>query len=246
MPPTPRAARPRLPAPLPPRAARSSTRAAASRRRARADPRRGSAPRARRAGRSPHPEARPTTRSARSTSGRMASCTRPCRTACSNHAATAGCATTAGCEISHERNSLRRSCCAARSAGRSRSDRPPTRSYSARGSIPQALSAASNVGQRDTHGRAGQNRPASRRKQQSVERKCLLRGQVADHQSAIAASTALLALVPRREDRAVERRVSGGRAQTSSSSCSSSRSTSPSHRNGIACTPKLPFSRWSW
>jgi hypothetical protein len=101
------------------------------------------------------------------------------------------------------------------------------------------------MGERDSEPRAGQDRGSPRRKQQPVEGERFLGGQVRNNNLSIAGGAALLALIARSEDCAMQRRVNGDYAHTSSCSCSSSRSTSPSHRNGIAWTPKLPFSRWS-
>ena len=148
---------------------------------------------------------------------------------------------------------------ATRSAGRSRSGRPPTRAYSRRGSsragAQRSLERQRASGGSVCPGRTGHEQSTRRGVRPGREPRLGRRSRDDNGAVARAAAAALVCRAP--PAGGIERRIEpptsssgggahGGGAHTSSSPCSSSRSNSPSHRNGMACTPKLPLSRWSW
>ena len=170
---------------------------------------------------------------------------RPWRSPCSNHRPAPAGRRTTGCDSSHERNR-----CAVLAGQRAlRADRAAAVLRPARtrrvdrsrpiAAPPRTARATCNV---------GPPRPAyvARRRQQPVERERLLgvRSRRRHLPSPAAPRCSRLSRAARSTRSAPDQPPA--LAHTSSSPCSSSRSTSPSHRNGIVCTPKAPFSRWSW
>ena len=223
-------------------------RAAGCRHRARADRRRAASPRAPCAGAGSSAGRAPTTRSARSTSGRMSACTRPWR-----HSLIEPLGyqrprpDLTSCDSSHDRNSVRTRVPGRHARPADVAQRPSADALVLAPGINPAR--AERRLERDSATRSvspGSTGLRTRDRQQAIERQRLVRLQIRD-------ATSHRPTAPRRSRlsraRSRARRSAGSSAvaaHTSSSSCSSSRSTSPSQMNGIACTPKVPFSRCSW